>query len=191
MWTLLAGVPAHAEAVDVERANRVKAAYLINFLRYTEWPQESFGNSDAAFRVTVIGSDALAATVQALADAARSVGGRKIQVRRMDYPRPAADGALGSVQRAHFAEQLQLSHLVYVESGAVPNYDEVIDLLRDYPVLTVSDADRFAFAGGMLGLTISGGHVLFEANPGAIHDAGLLVSAKVLKLARLVGEERW
>jgi len=52
-------------------------------------------------------------------------------------------------------------------------------------VLTVGDATGFAAAGGMLGLVRVQEHLAFEANPEAIHDARLLVSAKVLKLARI------
>jgi hypothetical protein len=39
----------------------------------------------------------------------------------------------------------------------------------------------------MLGLVQSRAHLAFEANPAAIRNAGLMVSAKVLKLATLRG----
>ena len=53
------------------------------------------------------------------------------------------------------------------------------------PVLTVSDVPGFAAQGGMLGLVRSGRHMAFEANPDAIRNGGVSLSAKVLKLARI------
>jgi len=52
-------------------------------------------------------------------------------------------------------------------------------------VLTVSDNEDFTSQGGMLGLLRSDSRILFQANTSAIRNAGLLVSAKVLKLARV------
>ena len=51
-------------------------------------------------------------------------------------------------------------------------------------VLTVGDSAGFVQAGGMLALVATGSRVGFVANPPAIREGGLAVSAKVLKLAQ-------
>jgi hypothetical protein len=80
---------------------------------------------------------------------------------------------------------LRRSHLVFfhASAGAVPS--QALSDLWGQPVLTVSDMPEFTRAGGMIGLVRISGHVAFEANPMAIRNAGLMLSAKVLKLARL------
>ncbi len=52
-------------------------------------------------------------------------------------------------------------------------------------MLTVSDVPGFAQSGGMLGLVRRSGSIVFEANPVAIRNSRLMLSAKVLKLARI------
>ena len=58
--------------------------------------------------------------------------------------------------------------------------------LAGQPVLTVGDQAGFNAAGGMIELVSVAGRIVFQANPAAIRNAGLVVSAKVLKLARAV-----
>ena len=38
------GAPAGAQALDDEKAAKVKAAYLLNFVKFSEWPPESFND---------------------------------------------------------------------------------------------------------------------------------------------------
>ena len=52
-------------------------------------------------------------------------------------------------------------------------------------MLTVGDGRDFAQRGGMLGIVRADARLAIEANPRAIEANGLLVSAKVLKLARI------
>jgi hypothetical protein len=181
---LLAGVqPAAsvAQAVDPKRVAAVKAAYVINFLRYTHWPESRRG---APYTVTVVGDDAVADALAADARLPSVVARGGLDVRRVRYPRPAADGALGTEQRARFLALLQGSHLVYIGADERDRLPDILEAIRAEPVLTVSDVPGFAGAGGMLELVRAGRTIAFVANPDAIQTRGLLVSAKVLKLAR-------
>jgi hypothetical protein len=62
----------------------------------------------------------------------------------------------------------------------------VLDQLRGRPILTVSDADGFAEAGGMIGLFIEDSRVRFAINLGAAESAHLTISSRLLNLARIV-----
>jgi hypothetical protein len=73
---------------------------------------------------------------------------------------------------------------VFFHRSAGRVHPQVLSDLARLPVLTVSDTDAFIANGGMLGLVRLDRRIVFEANPGAIRNAGLMVSAKVLKLAR-------
>ena len=178
--------PSSAEAIDPERADQVKAAYLINFLRYTDWPAASVPTRDSPFRVLVAGRPELIDTVRRLAAAAGSIGGREVVVDRMALPQPG--GILGSELRAQIATQVRRCHLLFVEREEANLATDLIALVRDYPVLTVGDVDSFAEAGGMLALLPRGTNIVLAANPGAIRRSDLVVSAKVLKIARLVAD---
>ena len=173
--------PAPSPAADA-RLLQVEGAFLVNFLRYTDWPPPRLGDASNPYVVTVVGSPDAADAVAAVAAAAGEIRGRRVQVRRAAMA-TAAD-------RATAADLLRTSHLVVVQDSARANVDNVLDTVRDLPVLTVSDAPGFAATGGMLGLVQSRAHLAFEANPAAIRNAGLMVSAKVLKLATLRGGRR-
>lgn len=171
---------APVETVEVE------AAFLVNFLRYTQWPQGTFPTTEAPYVVTVVGSPQAVEGVRAVARAASRVGGRPIEVLALSAARGALSAPIGSTKDRENLARLRSSHLVYFHSSAgnvLP--DQALADLWGQPVLTVSNLPGFTTAGGMLGLVKASDHIVFEANPGAIRHAGLLVSAKVLKLARL------
>lgn len=166
------------EAGD-ERELQVEAAFLVNFVRYTDWPPGRFASPGAPYVAIVVGSERDAALVAAVAGAAGAIDGRRIAVRRAD---PA------EVRRQAGGRALQGGHLVFVRADAGVSCERVRRLLDGAPVLTVGDAPGCAAEGGMLGLVRVERHLAFEANPSAIRAAGLAVSAKVLKLARLRGD---
>lgn len=179
---LVAGLacPAAAQETSAALQTEVEAAFLVNFLRYTDWPPERAAPLAQPLVITVLGDPDMASALARLADVVPPVRGRRIEVQRLEYP----EGADATV-RASVSERLRRSHLVFVHDTREP-VDAILGDLSGQPVLTVSDRPGFAAEGGMLGLRRLGGRIVFEANPGAIRNARLVVSAKVLKLARIV-----
>jgi hypothetical protein len=174
-------LPAIAQEDDSRTLEmQVQAAFLVNFLRYTEWPADRVGNPADPYVITVIGDGAATDTLRRLTDVVPPVGGRRIEVQRIEFP-PGADATV----RAGISQRLRRSHLVYVHDTGEP-VEAILGDLSGQPVLTVSDRRDFARQGGMLELQRRGGRIVFDANPDAIRNARLVVSAKVLKLARIV-----
>ena len=178
-WTLLGAVAClllspPAQPQPVPRALQVEAAFLVNFLRYTDWPPERAG-VDVPWRIAVVGSADAAATVRAVAAAAGQVRGRRIEVEQVALPRN------GNVQAA----RLRASHLVFLHDVGADRRNDILRSVAGAPVLTVGDDHDFALRGGMLGIVRIDARLGIEANPRAIESGGLQVSAKVLKLARI------
>jgi len=162
----------------------VEAAYLVNFLRYTQWPSESFAGPGAPYVLTVVGSQQAADSVRAVVAAAGGIDGRAIDVRWLSRARGSRSAPFQSSQDVDARAALRGSHLVFFHRSAGRVLPQVLDELAGQPVLTVSDTDAFTRQGGMLGLLRSERRIVFQANTSAIRNSGLLVSAKVLKLAR-------
>jgi hypothetical protein len=180
------------ERADPAGELQVEAAFLVNFVRYSDWPRQRFASPASPYVVTVVGPESVAATVAAVASAAGDIQGRRIEVRRVDASRVDAARADvprggGTARQADAAARLRGSHMVFIHHSAGVAPDQVLRLLSGVPVLTVSDVPGFALDGGMLGLVRNGRRLVFEANPPAIQAAGIVVSAKVLKLARIAG----
>lgn len=152
---------------------RVEGAFLVNFIRFTEWPRAGVRDDRDAWVVVVVGSTSVADAIREVATAAGPVQGRRITVRQVAGDR---------LRRQR--ELVRGSHLVFVDRSAGVSAEDVVELLRGTHVLTVGDSAGFVRAGGMLGLVASGPRVGFVANPAAIRNGGLAVSAKVLKLAQ-------
>jgi hypothetical protein len=164
--------------------DEVEAAYLVNFLRYTQWPASSFDGVSTPYVVCVVGSQRVYTAVRAIAAAAGTLDGRAIEVRWLPDGRGSRAAPFESPEDRAARAQLRGSHLVFFHRSAGRVHPQVLSDLARLPVLTVSDTDAFIANGGMLGLVRLDRRIVFEANPGAIRNAGLMVSAKVLKLAR-------
>jgi YfiR/HmsC-like len=184
-WLALACGLAFGPAAPAQESARaleaqVQAAFLVNFLRYTQWPPDRSGNPADPYIITVVGDAQAAETLRRLTDVVPPIDGRRIEVQRVEFP-PGADATV----RANISERIRHSHLVFVPDTGQPA-EAILGDLSGQPVLTVSDRPTFALEGGMLGLQRRGGRIVFDANPEAIRNARLVVSAKVLKLARIV-----
>jgi hypothetical protein len=176
LLALLAARDAPAD-VDADRVARIKAAYVLNFIRYTEWPGDAFSAAEAPIVVCVLGAerveDALDETVRD-----RRVEARAIAVRRVDAGRTPGADALGAA--------LQPCHVLYVGEGERRRFEPIAAAVAGAPMLIVGDTGALAEAGAMLALNIEEDRVVFYANSNAIARSRIRVSSKVLQLAKLV-----
>jgi hypothetical protein len=175
-----AGAVEVAENGAAPTVEQVKAAYLVNFLRYTEWPANRFASADSPYVACLVGADGVAEELTDIAARLGAIDGRPLEVRRYRTDKP------GTAAHVRLVEALEEAHVVFVGEDV----EDAGPLLRDLErreILTVGDEPEFAAAGGMIGLRREGNRVVFDANPEAIRGTGLLVSARVLKLARIVG----
>ena len=162
---------------------RIEGAFLVNFIRYTDWPVQRFDYAGSPYVISVVGSSDASATISAVSAAAGTIRGRRVTVQRVRF-----DRSMGATARRDGVRRLRASHLVFVaDDDTDVDVRQVLAAVEGASVLTVSDVPGFAAGGGMLGLVRSGRRLAIEANPTAIRAAGISVSAKVLKLARLRG----
>lgn len=166
---LIAGILAWTGAASAQRTageHEVKAAFLFNFARFTEWPTES-----DALVLCVQGRDGVADLLDALEG--RSVQGRRVQL-------------------LHKTEStdLQGCHMLYVALSETGRLAEITTAARHTrSVLTVSDIGGFAAAGGMIELVSEAQRIQFDVNLAAVEESGVRISSKLLRLARRIEVE--
>lgn len=165
---LLGGPPvaiAQAEAT-------VKAAFVFNFVRFTEWPAPRFATRDSPLSLCVWSTDArLSESMKALAG--RSVDERTVRVTDVDRP-----------------DELGKCHALFI-ADATPRGSTSAWLRKaeSLNVLTMGDSDGFAASGGVIGLVSDGPRMRFDINDKAVKRSGLKLGSQLYQLGRSVAEE--
>ena len=192
LWKLIAALAAMltpaalAQTIDPDKVATIKAAYVLNFIKYTQWPEGTFADSNDPIVLSIVSASANDAVFQTVIKRSDSIGGRRIQLRRVDFP-PADDrGRIDPESLSKFFQELEHGHAVYIADASREQVRQMTSHLRGKDVLTMGDTIRFAENGGMLGLVLQEDRVVFQANTGEIQKTRLTVSSKVLKLAQIV-----
>lgn len=154
---LCCAAPARADSLD---EYRIKAAFLVNFAAFTEWP----ATVGATLNLCVYGPDPFGADLDKFQG--RAIGARSLVVTRID-----SVDALANCQG------------VFVTRPAIDNLPRVLDNLIGKPVLTMADSPGAMQLGAMLNMGTRKSKVTFEANLAAARRNGLNLSSKLLNLA--------
>jgi hypothetical protein len=146
----------------------VKAAFLYNFARFTEWPADAFAETSAPFVIAIAGDEVLRQTIDYVTRG-KVISGRPVRTRNVTEPADVAN--------------VQILYIGGLSAGRAP------DLLKEAgqrPVLTVGDTERFCEKGGMIAFLIEQNRVRFEIHFVATEQARLKVSSRVLTLAKAI-----
>jgi len=166
IFSLLPVLAACAAGAQALSEYQVKAAFLLNFTKFIEWPAESFASTDSPLNICILGDDPFGKTLDQLVEG-ETVNGRKLTVQRLrGVPPPKS------------CQVLFISKSEEAVSSILPDLGP--------GVLTVSDRDGFLREGGMICLVIEGRHVRFDINQRAAARASLTLSARMLNVARIV-----
>jgi hypothetical protein len=152
--------------------NVEKASFIYNLAKLVEWPQSVLGMPPRPILVCVLGDDAFADAL------ASEVAGKKIDGRSMVIQCP----------RGEELEELKegAAHILFIAAQERARADEVIQAMKESPVLTIADWPGFARRGGIINFMLQDGKVRFEVNVDAARQASLNISSRLLSLARVV-----
>ena len=139
---------------------RIKAAFLYNFARFTDWPTAV----PDVLHLCVYGEDPFDEALDDLVG--KRIGQRKLVV-----------------QHKSIGDSLLPCQLVFIAPRAMRSLPRVLDSLRGTAVLTVADSPGACQKGVMLNMAVVQGKVRFEANLQAAHAAQLRLSSQLLRLA--------
>jgi len=147
---------------------QVKAAFLFNFVKFVEWPAESFRDNGGHLRLCVLGEERFAQELERIA-AGKVINGRTLEVVRVSQRERALHCQILFIAAAQNA----MVHKTLAES-------------RSETVLTVGENADFLGQGGVIRLFLLDSRIRFEISLEAAERAGLRVSSKLLALAQSV-----
>lgn len=148
---------------------QVKAAYLFNFLKFVEWPEEAFPDPLAPIVIGISGDDPFGNALPQV------IIGKTVQGRDL------------VIHKYHFGEDLRGAHILFIGPSEKKRLPQILSSLRGSSVLTVADTEGFLEAGGMIQFLSENDRVRFAINVDATSRAKLKMSSKLLSLARAVG----
>jgi hypothetical protein len=156
---------------DTPSEYQVKAAYLFNFAKFIEWPAHAFAGKDALFVLCIAGRDPFGAALAPFEH--KPVQSRELRVRR-----------------GVAADDLRGCHILFVPYSEERRLTRFVRAAEGLPVVTVSEIDGFAEAGGVIGLVEADRRIQFEINLASAQLGGMRISSQLLRLARAVREVR-
>ncbi len=156
-----------ASPLLAQSEDEIKAAFLLNFARYVEWPESAFSSLDSPVQICTLESDGFDSVVASTIEG-KMIGPRSVEVAAVAGPEFAGG-----------------CHILFLGNGSRSG-NEVVETLRKSSVFTVGNDQGFAKQGGIANFYRVGNRIRFEINPNAAQDAGLKISSRLLRLARLV-----
>lgn len=164
--------------------DHVKAVFLYNLTHFVHWPvqpqiitgkmQESLEDKMVTkpFVIGVAADKDFVKTLQ-LTVASEVKNGHPILVNELDMD-------------SLFQSELKGVAILYFDKASLEKWEQLRPYFKGYPVLTVSNSDTFTKMGGMVSLVRQKKNIRIEVNYNLVQQAGLKMSAKLLRLAKIV-----
>jgi hypothetical protein len=160
-----ATAPAQASSADEDQ---VKAAFLLNFGKFVEWPATAFASQAEPFRICITGAKDVANALGVLA-IGQKLNGREISVLLIEHHQP-----------------VKQCHMLFIGNVTAKDSKALLAAAKGTCVFTVTNEKDFRDNGSMVGLVNTDNRISFEINQQLAEDAGLKVSSRLLSLAKVV-----
>jgi len=151
----------------VLREYSVKAAFLYNLVKYTDWPSRAFAEPDAPIIIGLLGSDPFGAVLDRIVEG-RVINGHPILIRR-----------------ATGVAELKGAHVVFIGASEAARAAEQCAALESFRALTVGDTGQTA-AFTAVQFNLEADRVVFTVDLTRTSRVGVNISSKLLHLAKAV-----
>ncbi len=149
----------------------IKAGFIFNFAKFVEWPPTTFAQADSPIVIGILGTDPFGAIIDQIVQD-KKIGGRGFVVKRLKWGTDLKD--------------LKECKILFVGASERVHIDELVQIVKGLPILTVGETPGFAEHGGVIRLVLEDNRVRFEVNVDAARQAGLTISSRLLTLARII-----
>ncbi len=157
---------------SINREYSIKAAYLYNFCKYVEWP-DNFNpkeeNPEDNFIIGILESDPFGKSLKKIAEN-KTVKGKHIKIHYIDS-----------------IEDYRACHMLFIPSKATKEFvNEIIQKTRNGSILIVGEEEGFASSYGIINFIEVNNKIRFEINTQFADNRKLKISSKLLKIGRII-----
>ncbi len=154
-------------ATAADREHQVKSAFIYNFAKFIDWPG-GLGAPGSPFVIGVYGTSSYGPEIeQALSG--KAVSGHPI-----------------SIEEIRSDSGARHCRLLITGATTQDRIAQILKACRGYGTVLVGESPDFVECGGTIGLTIDGGRVRFDVNMQTARADNIMISSKLLSLARTV-----
>jgi hypothetical protein len=144
----------------------VKAAFLLNFVRFIDWPDQTRGGADNELILGITGEDRFGNSLDLIRG--KTIKGRKL-----------------AIKNAVDSNSLTSCDILFISSSEKDRLPSIMTAIKDLPILTVGEVEGFTQAGGIINFVFVNNKIRFEINPDVANQVGIHISAQLLQLARI------
>ncbi len=165
---LVYGLMGNVGPAEARDETLTKAQFLHNLALYVEWPDSSFHSGSAPFRFCTVDAGDVASALMWVGTG-KKIRGRAIDVVEISTP-----------------SQADACHLVFLSGESQAQQRDYVTSLSGESVLTVSDTEKFAELGGVIGFKMVREKIQFTINSVALGREKLKVNDKLMKLGDVI-----
>ncbi|VAW68953.1 hypothetical protein MNBD_GAMMA10-866 [hydrothermal vent metagenome] len=146
---------------------KIKAAYLYQFTKFTQWPSHLFTDSNAPINICVLGRNPFGTLLE-------------------NFTRKTSQQRTLTVNYLTSLKNLTDCHVVFISRSEESRLAQILRKVEHSPILTVSDINNFVQLGGIIGFVPERKKVRITINLHASRTSGAKLSSKLLEVATLV-----
>lgn len=168
LFCLMSFLPASVRGEPLAGAEyKVKVGFIYHFIRFTQWPPETFASPESPIVFYVASKNPAADIMFSLEN--KEVKGRKIHVRKY-----AVDEDIGTCQAFFIASD--------DETFVLP----ILAQIQGRQILSIGEIEDFTRMGGIINFFVTMDQLRFAVNLDAAEAAGLKFSSQLLMSADIV-----
>jgi hypothetical protein len=173
---------AYPESSAQYKEYEVKAAFMYNFLKFVNWPKEKMDQDANTIIIGIVGDDPFGSAADIFNG--KTIEDRQVVVKRFEGAHQLKD--MSENDKNKRAEQLRKCHLLFVCASEQKSFQDIINIVSTYGVLTVGDSENFIESGGIVNFFLEDNKIRFDINLDSAEKSGLEMRSQLLRLARKV-----
>jgi len=143
---------------------QVKALFLLNFVKYVDWPAEA----SSPIVIGILGQDNFGDSLTD-AVAGKNIDGRSIVIKHL-----SADNDPSGCT------------ILFISSSETSRLSQILGKTSALPILTVGETESFLQNSGIINFTLQDGKIRLAINLKAAQKVNLQISSKLLSVADVV-----
>jgi hypothetical protein len=148
---------------------QVKAAFLYNFVKFVEWPDDKNAPTGRVINICILGEDPFGNAFDFIKD--ETIENRRLVIKRFKT-----------------LQHIENCHVLFISRSEQEYLGQILTTVKGLNILTVGDTEGFAQKGVIINFYIEESRVRFEININSLKLSGWRISSKVMHLARIIQE---